>query len=121
MKKKLLLCSFLALLSGGTVFADTEQIVTVDGSTVGKLVTELTFSGDNVTLIYDDASSQTADISNVSISFSYTTLGVNEINIDRESVKSNRIYSVGGQYVGNSAKKLQKGIYIANGKKITVK
>ena len=33
----------------------------------------------------------------------------------------NRVYTVGGQYVGKSLQNLNKGLYIQNGKKVVVK
>lgn len=121
MKRKLLLCSFLILLSGGSAFADTEQTVTVGGSVVGKFVSTLTFSGDNVTMLFDDGTSQTEDISQVSISLTYDALSIGHtVDVDK-NVGDGRIYNINGQYVGNSANNLQKGVYIINGKKIVVK
>ena len=49
-------CSALAMADGG-------QKVTIGGRTVEKNVTRIEFRGDNVILTYDDASTQTADMS----------------------------------------------------------
>lgn len=108
------------MLWGGTAFADTEQTVTVNGATIGKFVTQLTFSGDNVTLTFDDSSTQTVDMSLVNISLTYGTSGIESVQVaDKEA--DGKVYSVSGQYVGNTTKGLQKGIYIVNGKKVVIK
>lgn len=120
MKRKAFLCSCLALLSGGFAMADAGQTVTINGATVDKFVTELTFSGDEVTLTFEDNTSQTADLSLVSIDLTYNTSGIS-VSTKADKVKDNRVYSISGQYVGNSTVGLQKGIYIVNGKKIVVK
>lgn len=55
------------------------QTITINGQTVEKEATELTFSGDNVVLHFSDGSTQSADMSTVSISFDPTT-GIDEIS-----------------------------------------
>lgn len=45
------------------VMADNKQTVTIDGSQVSKTVKEITFNGDNVTLTYDDETTETQDMS----------------------------------------------------------
>ena len=110
------------LLSGGSVFADTQQTVTVNGSPVEKFVEKLTFNGDQVTLFFDDTSSQTEDLSLVSIDLVYGTSGISDIQTNGvDGMRDGRIYSVSGQYVGTSKDKLKKGIYIVNGKKFIIK
>lgn len=122
MRRKALLCSFLTLLAGGMAFADTTETVTINGSEISKSATALAFSGDNVTLTYDDATTETVDMALVSINFNYDgTTGINEINAAGESVKNYRVYNTNGQLVGNSLNGLHKGVYVVNGKKIVVK
>lgn len=122
MKRKTFLFSLLMLLSGGSVFADTQQTVTVNGSPVEKFVEKLTFNGDQVTLFFDDTSSQTEDLSLVSIDLVYGTSGISDIQTNGvDGMRDGRIYSVSGQYVGTSKDKLKKGIYIVNGKKFIIK
>lgn len=102
--------------------ADTGETVTIGDIVVGKFVTRLTFSGDDVVLNFDDGTSQTADMSLVSISLTYDNGNENAItDITSPADVSTRIYSVSGQYVGNSTDGLSKGLYIVNGKKIIVK
>ena len=122
MKRKTFLCMFLmALLSGGTMYAETEQTVIINGTEIDKFVSNLTFNGNNVTLQFDDNTSQTEDMSKVSISLSYeNTTGITNITSMDNSGKS-RIYNLNGQYMGKDANALNKGVYIINGKKTVIK
>jgi hypothetical protein len=122
MKRKAL-CAFLMLgLSGGVAMADTEQTVTVNGEAIDGFITELTFNGDQVTMKFEDGSTQTDDMSLVSIALTYseTSTGITEIETDDQSTVK-RVYTISGQYVGTSTEGLPQGIYIVNGKKNIVK
>ena len=122
MKRKTL-CAFLMLgLSGGVAMADTEQTVTVNGEAIDGFITELTFNGDQVTMKFEDGSTQTDDMSLVSIALTYseTSTGITEIETDDQSTVK-RVYTISGQYVGTSTEGLPQGIYIVNGKKTIVK
>lgn len=122
MKRKTFLCMFLmALLSGGTMYAETEQTVIINGTEIDKFVSNLTFNGNNVTLQFDDNTSQTEDMSKVSISLSYeNTTEITNITSMDNSGKS-RVYNLNGQYMGKDANALNKGVYIINGKKTVIK
>lgn len=122
MKRKTFLCMFLmALLSGGTMYAETEQAVIINGTEIDKFVSNLTFNGNNVTLQFDDNTSQTEDMSKVSISLSYeNTTGITNITSMDNSGKS-KVYNLNGQYMGKDANALNKGVYIINGKKTVIK
>ncbi len=122
MKRKTFLCMFLmALLSGGTMYAETEQTVIINGTEIDKFVSNLTFNGNNVTLQFDDNTSQTEDMSKVSISLSYeNTTGITNITSMDNSGKS-KVYDLNGQYMGKDANALNKGVYIINGKKTVIK
>lgn len=122
MKRKTFLCMFLmALLSGGTMYAETEQTVIINGTEIDKFVSDLTFNGNNVTLQFDDNTSQTEDMSKVSISLSYeNTTGITNITSMDNSGKS-KVYNLNGQYMGKDANALNKGVYIINGKKTVIK
>lgn len=122
MKRKTFLCMFLmALLSGGTMYAETEQTVIINGTEIGKFVSNLTFNGNNVTLQFDDNTSLTEDMSKVSISLSYeNTTGITNITSMDNSGKS-KVYNLNGQYMGKDANALNKGVYIINGKKTVIK
>lgn len=122
MKRKAL-CAFLMLgLSGGIAMADTEHTVTVNGEAIDGFITELTFNGDQVTMKFEDGSTQTDDMSLVSIALTYseTSTGITEIETDDQSTVK-RVYTISGQYVGTSTEGLPQGIYIVNGKKTIVK
>lgn len=101
--------------------ADNTQTVVVDGTTINKNVTRLTFSGDDVVMTFADNTSQTADMSLVSISFTYSpTTAISGPEVNEESTVK-RVYNLNGQYVGNSTTGLPKGLYIVNGKKMVIK
>ena len=103
------------------VFANNKQTVKIDGNVSDKTVTEITFDGDNVTLNYADNSSETKDMSLVSLSFSYDfTTGINKIEEVKKSLQG-KVFNLNGQLVGNSLEGLSKGIYIVNGKKVIIK
>lgn len=73
--------TYLLLLAGmfaSVVFANNKQTVKIDGNVSDKPVTEITFDGDNVTLNYADNSSETKDMSLVSLSFSYDSTTRNQ-------------------------------------------
>lgn len=61
--------------------ADSKETVQVNGTTVGKFATRMTFSGNDVTLTYEDGTSQSADLSAVNIAFDYTAV-FKEANYD---------------------------------------
>lgn len=109
-------------LSGGVAMADTEHTVTVNGEAIDGFITELTFNGDQVTMKFEDGSTQTDDMSLVSIALTYseTSTGITEIETDDQSTVK-RVYTISGQYVGTSTEGLPQGIYIVNGKKTIVK
>lgn len=122
MKRKTFLCMFLmALLSGGTMYAETEQTVIINGTEIDKFVSNLTFNGNNVTLQFDDNTSQTEDMSKVSISLSYeNTTGITNIT-SMDNFGKSKVYNLNGQYMGKDANALNKGVYIINGKKTVIK
>ena len=116
--------TYLLLLAGmfaSVVFANNKQTVKIDGNVSDKTVTEITFDGDNVTLSYADNSSETKDMSLVSLSFSYdSTTEINKIEEVKKSLQG-KVFNLNGQLVGNSLEGLSKGIYIVNGKKVIIK
>lgn len=122
MKRKALSAFLIAMLSGGVAFADTEQTVYVNGQETGGFVTSLTFSGNNVTMTFEDETSQTEDMSFVSIDLTYNddTSGITEVET-ADKQRNNRIYTISGQFVGTSKENLPAGIYIVNGKKFIKK
>jgi len=89
-KKLSLFFTALSLLCATTVAAADGQTLVVNGETVAKTVTKITFSGDNVVLHFADTSTQEADMSTVVLSFSETS-----------AIKELTTYSLRG-LVGNS-------------------
>ena len=118
MKKYLFL---LACMLTTAVYADNRQTVKVDGQVIDKTITEITFEGDNVTLNYTDNTSDTMDMSLVSLSFVYgESAGIGQVEQLQKALQG-KVYNLNGQLVGNSVEGLSKGVYIVNGKKVIIK
>ena len=83
-------------------------------------VSEITFDGDNVVLQYSDNTSDQADMSLVTLSFTYQTTGISQIE-DIKKALQGKVYNLLGQCVGSSLQGLSKGVYIINGKKVIIK
>ena len=115
--------AYLLLLTGmlsTAVFAGNKQTVTIDGQVIEKTISEITFDGDNVVLHYADNSSDQADMSLVTLSFSYTTTGISQVEGIKKALQG-KVYNLQGQFVGSSLQGLSKGVYIINGKKVIIK
>lgn len=121
MKKNKLLLAFLAFCCLPSM-AQTKQTVTVDGAIVGKNVTQITFTRDNVVLHYADNTTQTASAENVNIDFTYTVSGIQSVTAASPLTTQGKIYTLSGQYVGQEGNNanLPKGVYIVNGKKMVI-
>ena len=115
--------AYLLLLAGmlsTAVFAGSKQTVKIDGQVIEKTISEITFDGDNVVLHYADNSSDKADMSIVTLSFSYTTTGISQVEGIKKALQG-KVYNLQGQCVGSSLQGLSKGVYIINGKKVIIK
>ena len=116
--------AYLLLLAGmlSTVtYADNNQTVKIEGSIIDKVVTEITFDGDEVVLHYSDNSSDTKDMSLVAFSFTYgETAGVHHVE-NAKKTWNGKIYNLNGQLVGTSIEGLPKGVYVINGQKVIIK
>lgn len=115
--------AYLLLLAGmlsTAVFAGSKQTVTIDGQVIEKTISEITFDGDNVVLQYSDNTSDQADMSLVTLSFSYTTTGISQVEGIKKALQG-KVYNLQGQFVGSSLQGLSKGVYIINGKKVIIK
>ncbi len=75
-KNKFLVVLGCLVLSCLSASADTKQTVTISGSTATQTVTQITFSGDDVTLTLSDASTQTVDMDDVNVALDYSTSGL---------------------------------------------
>ena len=115
--------TYLVLLAGmlSTVaYADNKQTVKIDGNVIDKVVTEITFEGDDVVLNYADNTSETKDMSLVTLSFSYsTTTGISQVEGIKQALQG-KVYNLQGQCVGSSLQGLSKGVYIINGDRKSV-
>lgn len=115
--------TYLLLLAGmlsTAVFAGSKQTVKIDGQVIDKTVTEITFDGDNVVLHYADNTSDNGDMSLVTLSFTYQTTGISQVEGIKQALQG-KVYNLQGQCVGKSPKGLSKGVYIINGKKVIIK
>lgn len=115
--------AYLLLLAGmlsTAVFAGNKQTVKIGGQVIEKTISEITFDGDNVVLHYADNSSGQADMSLVTLSFSYTTTGISQVEGIKKALQG-KVYNLQGQFVGSSLQGLSKGVYIINGKKVIIK
>lgn len=100
--------------------ADNKQTLTIDGSVVNKVVTQITFDGDNAVITYSDNSTQSADMELVALAFEYDASGISTVESAEEAV-TGKVYNLNGQMVGTSTNGLSKGVYIVNGKKMIIK
>lgn len=115
--------AYLLLLAGmlsTAVFAGSKQTVKIDGQVIDKTVSEITFDGDNVVLQYSDNTSDIGDMSSVTLSFTYQTTCISQVEGIKQALQG-KVYNLQGQYVGKSPKGLSKGVYIINGKKVVIK
>lgn len=115
--------AYLLLLAGmlsTAVFAGSKQMVKIDGRVIEKTVSEITFDGDNVVLQYSDNTSDQADMSLVTLSFTYQTTGISQVEGIKQALQG-KVYNLQGQCVGSSLQGLSKGVYMINGKKVIIK
>ncbi|HRM87417.1 MAG TPA: subtilase [Prevotella sp.] len=115
--------AYLLLLAGmlsTAVFAGSKQTVKIDGQVIEKTISEITFDGDNVVLQYADNTSDQADMSLVTLSFTYQTTGISQVEDIKKALRG-KVYNLQGQYVGSSLQGLSKGVYMINGKKVIIK
>ena len=116
---------FLALfasLLASYAMADGKQTLMVDGHSLDKTVSQITFDGDDVVLVFADETTQTTDMSLVKMVFTYdSSTGISPMERTKPLSQNGKVYNLNGQFVGTTTKGLSKGIYIVNGKKWIVK
>jgi len=115
MKKILLLC--MLLMSGMNMLADDVQKLDA------AKITRITFDGDIVIFTFSDGTTSTvADMSTVTIDFSNVTSIGDRLQMTKElGLEGKQVYDLKGRLLGKSAAALKKGVYVIDGKKVTVK
>lgn len=112
--KQLFLMTMAFCLSLGAM-ADGDKI---DVSTLSKI----TFEGDQVVLHYKNGTTSMVDMATVTIDFSSVTSVEDRLAItEKAGIEGKNVYNLKGQLVGTSAARLEKGIYIIEGKKIVIR
>lgn len=119
---------FATALSVAAVWcrAAAEQTVTVDGTVIDNTITQLTFSGDEVTLTFADGTTETVDMSVLTITFAYDgeSTGIESADVSsasRSDATTGIIYMLDGRRAGTTLKGLKSGTYIVDGKKIIIR
>lgn len=112
----------LALALSASAFADdgNKQVVTINGTANGKAVQTITFSGDNVNLVYTDSSTETLDMESVVITFSDEATAITVSSI-QENGDMKKIYDINGRQVQSTLENLPSGIYIIKSSTKSVK
>lgn len=106
--------------SASTILADTTVTTVIDGKTDARELVRITFDGDNAVLHFSDSTTDTADMSLVSVALTHEAqTAVNEIMADPE--KPGGVYNLKGQRIADTPEGLEEGIYIVNGQKVLVK
>lgn len=123
MIRKLILLAF-AFMAVVCAWADNRQTVTINGVDQSQSVKRITFSGDEAVVVFADDSQQTVGLSEVKISFVYDDMvnAIEQHETQKPAVTAKKgVYNLQGQFMGDSLERLQKGIYINNGRKEVVK
>lgn len=112
----------LALALSASAFADdgNKQVVTINGTANGKSVQTITFSGDNVNLVYTDNSTETLDMESVVITFSNEATAITVSSV-QENGDMKKIYDINGRQVQSTLENLPSGIYIIKSSTKSVK
>jgi len=112
----------LALAVSANSFADdvTKQVVKINGTAIDKVVQTITFSGDDVNLLYSDGTTETVDMEAVVISFEADATDISVSSISQNGdVK--KIYDINGRQMRSTLEMLPSGIYIIKSANKTVK
>ena len=118
MKKILLL--MMLLMSGMNMIADDVQKLDA------AKISEISFNGDNVIILFTDGTSQTFDMgateAPLTIDFS-NVLGMAErLQMTQAlGLEGKQVYDLKGRKVSKSAATLKKGVYVIKGKKVIIK
>ncbi len=120
MKKKYMLAACLTL-SALCAQADTGTTVVINGSVEDGFVTNIAFEDYDAILSFEDGKTVRGDLSGVSITLSYDSDDTAIREVKEERTAASGVYTLSGQYVGDSADGLKSGIYIVNGKKMIIR
>lgn len=79
MKKLLFLFSAALLMLASPIKAETTQTLIINGEVVEKIVTKITFDGDNAVLTFSDTSVRTEDMGNVVLRFTSSPTSIKNV------------------------------------------
>lgn len=122
MKTTILRLSLCALSVCGVLAAkaDSTVVTTVNGNPETRELVRITFDGDYAILNFADNTTETADMSLVSVTLSHEDkTAIDEIIADPK--KTRGVYNLRGQRIADTPDGLKEGIYIVNGQKVLVK
>lgn len=111
-----------ALLISLPIAAANEQVITINGFQVDKVVKAISFEGDDLVLTYTDDTSEREDMDLVTLAFTYdgSATGILQPTA-QQGEKAQQVYTLSGMAVGKSLQGLQPGVYIVKGKKVLIK
>ncbi len=121
MKLKTMILS--ALFAGSVALhtvADDRVITVIDGSVTERTLSKITFDGDLAVIVFSDDTSETVDMSLVSILFAGEGESLLDCVVSDPSIPSG-VYNMRGQRVSEDTSGLIPGIYVINGEKIFVR
>ena len=119
MDKKMVAALCLSAMAAAPVWAENTITLTVDGTKVEKNPVQITFDGDNATLVFDNQETSTVDMALVSLAFQYDNQAsaIRSIKGD-DKAQATAVYNLNGQRISPLSTQNRKGIYIINNKKI---
>ena len=79
MKKILFLISAFMMMMASPIKADTTQTLIINGEVVEKIVTKITFEGDNAVLTFSDETNISEDMGNVILRFSSSPTSIKNV------------------------------------------
>lgn len=111
MRKRVIMAAFFVLSMCGMAHADVVQTLTVNGQKVEKVVSQITFSGDNVVLHFD-GTEETYPMDDVQIDFT-SGAGIGNISIFKLNTFVDGQLNIAGLEAGT-----QVAVYDVSGKKL---
>lgn len=120
MNKTLTILTLALAVSASAYAQDVKQVVTINGTANEKTVQTITFEGDNVSLLYSDGTSETADMEAVAISFEYEATAITVSSVS-ENGEAKKIYDINGRQVRSTLDALPQGVYIVKSANKSVK